>query len=177
MAKSNILASSITSLDFKYMLTTSTLFNSPYFVLVFDTTGGDVANAWAVSLQDTASAIDTWETHGNGLIYHNVGTCTQASPCNLTTLKTQLGGSAKLLQVKAMIGYWGDTTATTALVKNIKINGADVVDNGLIIRQQDPADLPDNTNGDVIVDFKIETDFPKMMLPDTYTITTTVNAL
>ncbi len=174
--KANIVVDDITTLDFEYMLTTTTTGNSPYFVLAFDTTDNGEVDTWAVSLQDIG-VIDTWNTHGNGLVYHNVGICTQTSLCDLATLKTQLVG-AKLLQVKAMIGYWGDMTATTALVKNIEINDVDIVEtNGLIIRQQDPADLPDDTNGDVIVDFSIETYFPKMMLPDTYTITTTVDAL
>jgi len=163
----------ISTLNFKYKLTETTTGYSPYFVLVFGTNDDGVGDTWAVSLQDTETA-NVWHTHGNGLSYHNVGTCTQSSLCDLAGLKSQLSGTAKLLQVKAMIGYWGDMTATTVLVKNLEVNGVDLVDNGLIIKQYDGSDPDDSENGDVIVDFSIETYFPQMMIPDTYTITTKV---
>ena len=173
VANANVEVNDISTLSFDYMLTTTTTKYSPYFVLAFDTDEDDVADKWAVSLQDTADTANTWKTHGNGLVYHNVGTCTQSNLCDLTKLKTQLV-NANLLQVKVMIGYWGDMTATTVLVKNLEVNGVDLVDNGLIIKQYDGSDPDDSENGDVIVDFSIETYFPQMMIPDTYTITTKV---
>ena len=178
VAKANgIDIDTITTLDFEYMLTETTNGNSPYFVLVFDTTGNGEADNWVVSWQDQGMEANTWLTHGNGLNYHNTGACTQQTPCDWAGLKVVLG-SANLLQVKVMIGYWGDYTPTTALVKNIKVNGVNVVDNGLIIRQKDTEDhywTEDDTEyGERIVDFSIETYFPQMMKPDTYTITTEV---
>jgi len=174
VAKSNAIAvNDITTLTFDYNLTITTTKNSPYFVLVFDTNGDSVADTWAVSLQDTATEANTWYTHGNGLLYHNVGTCTQSNPCNLAGLKTAVG-SGNLLQVKVMIGYWGDITATTALVKNIKINGVDVTVNGLVIRHYDSEDQEDLESGETIVDFLVETTFPYASIPAEYTITTNI---
>lgn len=163
----------IDTLSFDYKLTTTTLGNSPYFVLVFDKNGDGEADTWAVSLQDSGKSADTWYTHGNGLLYHNVGACTQSSPCDLAGLKAAVG-TGTLLQVKVMIGYWGDMTATTALVKDIVINGGDVTGNGLVIRHYDMTDPEDYEYGESRVNFAIETEFPFASIPATYTITTEV---
>ena len=175
-AKGAITLEAITTLSFDYMLTTTTSGNSPYFVLELDTNSDSVADKWAISWQDMSKPANTWHTYGTNLLFHIPGSavCTQQNPCNLATVKTDIG-AANLLQVKVMIGYWGDLTPTTALVKDIKVNTVDVVgNNGLIVREYHVADPNDYEWGDVIVDFSIETYFPKMMKPATYTITTTV---
>ena len=167
----------ISNLSFDYNLTTTTNGLSPYFVLALDTNNDEVADKYAVSMQGNGVGGNIWLNHGSSLLFHIPGdaTCTQASPCDLGIVKTQIGNSAKLLQVKVMIGYWGDAHPTTALVKNINVNSADIVkNNGLFVRQKDSTDPNDMTWGDNIVDFSIETHFPKMMMPGTYTITTKV---
>jgi len=172
--------SSITNLNFAYELTTTTNGLSPYFVLGLDTDNDGVANYNAVSFQENGATANVWHTHNgvNNQIWHVV---TPTGVTDLATgtfeeVKTKYT-SAKIVQVKVMIGFWGDAHPTTALVKDITMNTVDVVEsNGLIVRQYDSTDTTDRTWGDNIVDFSIDTYFPKMMKPDTYTITTTVNS-
>ena len=176
-AKSNgiINVNEITSLAFDYMLTTTTNGLSPYFVLAVDMDNDGVyddGDVNVVSFQENGMTKDVWYTH-NGVTqsWHVGGSMTSRT---FDQIKTTYSDK-KVLQVKVMIGYWGDSHPTTALVKNIKMNSADVVkDNGLVIRQVDNTDPNDKTWGDTIVDFSIDSHFPKMMKPATYTITTTV---
>lgn len=171
VAKSDaITVNAIDTLSFDYKLTVTTSGNSPYFVLGLDTNDDGVQDGWVISWQDKSMAADTWHTHGTDLTFHIVGSsdCTQSDPCNLAEVKDEVG-TAKVLEVKAMLGYWGDTTATTALVKNIEVNGASLIDvNGIIV----PDDSFTDENGHV--DFSIETHFPQGMKPAIYTITTSV---
>ncbi len=168
------LISAVTSLSFDYELTETTSGFSPYFVLGLDTNNDGLQDDWAVSMQDTGKVIDTEYTQDeSSLSFHIVshgtnGNCTQASPCNLAEVIDAVGLKT-ILYVKVAVGEWGDATTTTALVKNIEVNSVNVIENGIVV----PAGSGSAVEGDV--DFSIVTDFPKMMLPDTYTITTTVN--
>ncbi len=169
VTKSSGTVSDIESLSFDYMLITSESGYSPYFVLELDTDDNEVKDTWAVSWQDTVVKNDEWFTHGENLLFHITGSevCTQQNPCSLATVKEQVG-SANILAIKVAIGEWSDYNPTTASVKNIEVNGANAIDNGIVV----PANSGSSVEGDV--DFSIESYFLQMMKPAEYTITTEV---
>jgi len=73
-----------------------------------------------------------------------------------------ISGATKVLGFEIEVDNWVEDSSSK--IKNIQISGGDVVDKITILSNDE-------------LDFAIVTDFPKMMKPDTYTITTTVNAL
>jgi len=157
----------ITSLSFDYMLTEPTGTKSPYFVLALDTTGDGIQDKVAVSWQDNDMDDDQWFDY-DGIVNRDWHPGDGVTKTTFDAIKLQFP-TAVVVEVKVMLGYWGDPSTTNTLVKNIEVNGESAIDKGIIV--------PDNSAEDINghVDFFIETYFPKMLMPDTYTITTTVN--
>lgn len=156
----------ITALSFDYILTEPTGTKSPYFVLALDTDSDGIQDEWAVSWQDNEMAEDEWFNY-DGITNRDWHPGDGISKVTFAEIQSTFSG-AVVVEVKVMLGYWGDPSATNTLVKNIKVNGASAIDNGIIVPDKSAEDV----NGHV--DFFIETYFPKMMKPAEYTITTKV---
>jgi len=155
----------ITSLNFEYMLTVSTSGYSPYFVLELDTNDDGIKDSWAVSWQDSGTPIDTWTTYAgvSGRDWHPGDGVSKES---FGWIQSHFSG-AKLLAVKVAIGEWSDLTATTAIVRNINVNGSPAIDNGIVV----PANSASAVEGHV--HFRVCINFPTTTI-GTYVITTAV---
>ena len=157
----------ISSASVEYYLTTdSTTTSSPYIILELDTNGDGVKDDWAVSWQDDGVSTGTWLTH-TATSWHVVST--GMTVYDLAGLKT-LVGSARILKVKVAVGEWTFTGKTSAYVDDITIN--DVA--------YDLEKIPDGFPTSFTIpagegfDFFIVNSFNVALIPDTYTITTSV---
>lgn len=155
----------ITSLNFEYMLTVGEDGLSPYFVLELDTNDDGMADEWAVSWQDNDTPLNTWVTYAgiSGREWHPGDGTTKTT---FASVQSGFAG-AELLAIKVAIGYWGNLKQTTAIVRNIMVNGSPAIDNGIIL----PAKSASTVEGHVY--FQVCFNFPTMTV-GTFTITTVV---